>query len=1124
MLLDNSDNSKKVHEWITTYTAEGRIDAVTGYFTIGALAFLSDHLNERISRFRFLVGDLIQEQAESERPLDLLNENLTIDAALQLKHSAVRAVEFLRQNNVEIKTMQPNFCHAKAWIYRGQDLPQSYYVTGSSNLTEAELGLKQTNNVELNTLGQGTDADFTELKNWFEEIWQRPEARTKKKVDGRSVNFKQYLVEEIEKVFVQYTPRDLYYKTLFEMFGRPLMEFQNDAEVNRNLGRLEDSVIYQSLYEFQRKGVLSLIKMLQNYGGAILADAVGLGKTWSALAVIKYYQSQGYDVIVLCPKRLDHNWRRFLKRRNSRFERDEFDYVLRYHTDLQDDRLENHEDGLTMDFFQRDRPKLLVIDESHGLRNNKSNRYKHLVENLLRPNDDIKTLLLSATPINNTLNDIRNQFKLLVKDDSHGFRDTLGINNIDALFREATRVFREWSEQESRTISSFLKQLPKAFFHLTDSLVVARTRHLVQGHTDDLVFPHKEAPENIFLEGSIIGKYGSFTDFLDAFPKYFAGYMPAYYLQQPEHISVLEDERQRDFFLAKMMYMLLVKRLESSWASFYTTVEKVHNHHQDALNKVKRYLKNGTSEDVNTTLTDLYDDENEWMPEDMALGKRRIPVADIEAAGNLNRYKKHLETDLRNLRALQESLAFFEKQVTQEDGREAAQKSRDEKLTRLMELIRRKRRSGSNRGNPKVLVFTAYTDTANYLFDQLYKRGFRRLAVVTGTDSRAWDDEHAHKNFEPILERFVPCTKLFTEKLWPTFTPPETAETIVEQYHEWCEWVRDHDPRTADKLNHPIDILIGTDCLSEGQNLQDCDFVVNYDIHWNPVRAIQRMGRIDRLGSINDTVFAANFWPTREVDEYLKLQRRIEDKMTQMRLVGAEVRPDFTERIQEMLDDEHIQQTQEESLMRQMQTSWEDIEQAGQNLGFDHLSLENFRQDLLAELGLDEAAYMEMPRGIYTGFNGDPAACPADGIVALLGYPAQRPGEGYRPYDNYDLIYIDREGRDVLQNPKDVLDMLQAHKECDRSVPKDLDRGDPDELRAWAAALRNWLQGQAQAEVTDDNGDTTKVAGSATMEMIKQMQRGDDTTQHTDSHDRSFDERYKEHNVDLILWFAVTRK
>ncbi|GAG90091.1 unnamed protein product, partial [marine sediment metagenome] len=273
----------------------------------------------------------------------------------------------------------------------------------------------------------------------FENLWKKPQAHKDKTIifnDGskEKIDFKQYLINEIEQIFVQYTPGEIYYKVLFELFGNQILDEQNDPEFNRQIGRLENSVIYNVLYEFQKKGALSLIKMLQKYNGAILADAVGLGKTWTALAVIKFFQLQGRETLLLCPKKLEANWNRYKKHQESRFEKDQLDYFIRFHTDMIDERLERYNDRADK-YFTNDKPKLIVIDESHNLRNDKSKRYELLMTDILQKNEDIKVLLLSATPINNSLNDIRNQFKLMVQGDVRGYDEKLGVKNIDYSFR-----------------------------------------------------------------------------------------------------------------------------------------------------------------------------------------------------------------------------------------------------------------------------------------------------------------------------------------------------------------------------------------------------------------------------------------------------------------------------------------------------------------------------------------------------------------------------------------------------------------------------------------------------------------------------------------------------------------
>ena len=497
MILDNENKELKVHEWISKYTEEGKFDLVTGYFTIGALAYMSKQINAKITDYRLILGDIVNVDTEENRPLDLLNENITIEAALKLNSVSQEAVKFLKQDHVKTKTLEPNFCHAKVYLFspRKDDDRDKYFISGSSNLTEAGIGLKQTNNVELNIAETGNNNQYKELARWFEDLWKKPQAHTNKTIiykngDKTRIDFKEYLIGEIEKIFIKYTPREIYYKILFELFGNQILETENDPEFNRQVGRLENSVIYNALYDFQKKGVLSLIKMLQKYNGAILADAVGLGKTWSALAVMKYFQLQGREIILLCPKKLEHNWNRYKKHQESKFEKDQFDFFIRFHTDMSCDRMEKYNDRADK-LFTNDKPKLIVIDESHNLRNDKSNRYKFLLENIIKHNEDLKILLLSATPINNSLNDIRNQFKLMVKGDNKGYDESLGVRNLEASFRSAQQAFNDWRQEENPKISSFIKSLPANFFTLTDSLTVARTRQMINGHQKELVFPAK---------------------------------------------------------------------------------------------------------------------------------------------------------------------------------------------------------------------------------------------------------------------------------------------------------------------------------------------------------------------------------------------------------------------------------------------------------------------------------------------------------------------------------------------------------------------------------------------------------------------------------------------------------
>ncbi len=708
MIIDNENENLKVHEWITKYTQNGSLSIVTGYFTIGALAFLSKATNNKIDQYRFILGDIVNFDTDKVRALDLLNENISIEASLALSQVAREAVAFLELENVNAKTLEPNFCHAKVYLHPSAiDGKDNYYISGSSNLTEAGIGLKVTNNVELNIAETGKGLQYKELFEWFNTLWLRPQAHSYKTIvdeNGKQteVPFKQYLIDQIKKVFKEYTPKELYYKVLFELFGDDVIYDINNPEFTKQIGRLENTKIHAALYEFQQKGVISLIKMLQKYNGAILADAVGLGKTWSALAVMKFFQMEGYEVVLLCPKKLEQNWRKFLEHDNK-FEKDDFKFKLRFHTDLVEGRWDTYNGGNKYDLSSmlNDRPKLLVIDESHNLRNSKSNRYKYLVEEILqKTKGKVKVLMLSATPINNSLIDIRNQFKLMVRGSHDGFGETLDIKNIDYAFNKAQAAFNTWIGKPEQKLGDFIKLLPPQFFELTDSLTVARTRKMIEGHQANLIFPHKTKPENIFVTPKQLGNFESFEELFKHFPPYLSGYLPSVYTesvaQREERLnkknkgeksdkSVLEDEQQRDMFLVKMMNILMVKRLESSWYSFQSTATKILAHHQNALDKIIAYektkkgvIQDGVSDD------EMGDDDISEMLEAFSLGKKRpINISDIDKAGNITAYKTDLKADIEALQLICTNLTQFEKHIVLE----TKLKSEDDKLAILMNRI-----------------------------------------------------------------------------------------------------------------------------------------------------------------------------------------------------------------------------------------------------------------------------------------------------------------------------------------------------------------------------------------------------------------------------------------------------
>ena len=1137
MLLDNKNTEKKVHQWLEEYTERGEIDVVTGYFTVGALARLSRHLNEKITAFRMVLGDIVDTDLIEDRPLDLLGENVSIEGALHLSSAAKEAVAFLRQEKVAAKTLEPNFCHAKLYLFNHQhEERHHYFVSGSSNLTEAGIGLKATHNVELNLAETGDNLQYRELLTWFENLWKSKEAHKDKTIIGADgtktkIPFKAYLIQAIEKFFKEYSPKEIYYKVLFELFGEQVLADEDNPEFNFQVGRLQNTVIYQSLYDFQKKGVLSLISKLQRYGGAILADAVGLGKTWSALAVMKFFQLQGREVILICPKKLQLNWHRYRQHQEGKFEKDQLDFFIRFHTDMQVERMERYPDRADK-LFVNDKPKLFVIDESHNLRNAKSQRYNFLVNEILQKNEDVKVLLLSATPINNTFLDIRNQFKLIKQGWSDGFQASHSIKNIDHLFRKAQEAFREWSESGSQQIKDFRKHLPGNFFKLTDSLVVARTRAMVEKHEPSLSFPQKGRPKNLFVTSRHLGDYQSFEDLFDNFPPCLSAYQPAFYIEQEEQVPTIHDEKQRDRFLVQMMYILLVKRLESSWLSFHSTIKKILDYHQQTLDQISGYMERKEQQhvDLEATLEGVPFDEEER--EELAeglnsftLGKKRpISISTIDKAGKLIAFKADLEKDIRALKDLNLNLEKFEGDIRAETAGENkgpdTYLSKDEKLQSLMQEIRDKQRSGKNRNNQKVLIFTVYKDTAFYLFEELRKRGFKRLAVVSGDVSKTDTAEHSTKLFEPILERFAPFTKLFTEKEWD-FIPSQPDLSPATQYREWVEWVKVHDVNTHQKLEAPLDLLIATDVLSEGQNLQDCDMVINYDIHWNPVRVIQRMGRIDRLGSPNEEVFGINYWPSDNINSYLKLKKRVEEKMALMKLAGSEVQLEFTDSFKEMAEDQLFEAKRNERMLEQMEAaSWEDIEEHESGLGFDNLTFEEFRQDLLGELKERGRVYKNMPNGVYSGFIADKAVCRKKGIIALLRAPARPTQTLKHKYQRYHLLYLDGKGRQIIADDKEVLEALSRHQDQERFVPAGVDRGEAAALSPLVTSIKLWLKAQVIQEERQEDGTVKELAGTETKGILRGIKAGEgEAIRRIKENVRVGDDQAQ--GFDLIAWFLV---
>lgn len=1120
------DNKKKYHSNIPTTLSEfleknlgdGVFDAVTGYFTVDFLARMYERMNSP-EQFRMIMGNLVNDENKlPDYTINLLQGGLGVKTVLRNSADAQKAIKFLEQDKVQLKTVDKNFCHAKMYQYKGQDPRHSFYSVGSSNMTEAGMGVRDSGNIELNELQQSEDNDFVKAKEWFETHWEKI-AKGKIKQEEKLVDFKEHVIELISQLYKKYTPEELYHKILFELFKQDIIDFEEDPESQQNLDHLKKTKLWETLYPFQKKGVLSLIKMLQRYNGSILADAVGLGKTWQALAVMKYFEMKGYQVLLLCPKKLSENWEKYRDVNDSLFKQDRLRYLVRYHTDLQYNETEefreehpNMEHTTRFDndrykdnplsYFQHNPKMLVVIDESHNLRNDKSTRYQFLVNQILKKNEDVKVLQVSATPINNELKDIRNQFKLMTKGTNDGFKGTsLAIGNLESEFRTAEKAHNKWKQKENGTLSDLVQKLPDSFTRLTDKLIVARTRKLILKYIDgQLEFPEKNDPINIFKSPQGFGELDDFDKVLEVLGSLkLSAYRPADYIPQEEDVEVTKDERKRQKFLVKMMFILLVKRLESSWMSFKKTLGKILDHHTNALNKIDAFVESGEDVEAGSFVDDIADQDEDDELEEYTLGKKNpVKLSEIE---DLEKFRSDIQKDIKRLEQLKDNVDTFEEDY--EGG-----KVRDEKLDALRKIIRDKQKQP----NKKLVIFTTYTDTATYLYEQL-KDEFSGIGLVTGSLSKS-DNGYSSKNFEPLLDYFAPYTKLYKERHWEDFYSTQEIEGEPD-YKTWKKLMKAHRPRIQEKLENQIDILIATDCLSEGQNLQDSDFVVNYDIHWNPVRLVQRFGRIDRIGSPNDTITGVNFWPADNYESLLDLKGRVEKRMALMILGGSEI-VETSPEVEQTVKDNPLIDQQTEKMLKQLETSWEDVEDEENTFGLDDLSLEQFRQELLSELLQNRDRYEQMPNGIFSGFKiqKDLFDDPKEGMIGLLGYPKRNPNEPDKPYAEHHLFYAAPGEPMVLINRQDILSFIRQHKKRDRVVPAGIEQGEEDSLKCYARLVGNFLK----AHTNKDNEDSLN-------EILKGnlFDKPKEDRKREQREEEFAEEHFNTDNFDLICWLALSK-
>ena len=804
------------------------------------------------------------------------------------------------------------------------------------------------------------------------------------------------VMESIATAYNENSPELIYFITLYNVFSEFLEDISEDVLPNEATG-FKNSKIWEMLYDFQRDAALAIINKLEKFNGCILADSVGLGKTFTALAVMKYYESRNKNILVLCPKKLQANWNTFKDNYlNNPIASDRLRYDVLFHTDLSRDT--GFSNGLDLERLNWGNYDLLVIDESHNFRNGgdltgddkKENRYLRLLNRVIRTGVKTKVLMLSATPVNNRFNDLRNQLALAYEGDPSNIDDKLNTTkSINEIFRQAQAAFNAWSAQDAsqRTTENLLRTLDFDFFELLDSVTIARSRKHIEkyystaqiGTFPKRLKPISKRPALTDLEGAI--NYNEIYEELNKLNLKI--YTPSAYIfpsraiKYPELFKEGENLTQqgREIGIQRLMSVNLLKRLESSVHSFNLTLHRIKNLIENTIAKINEFEVSGVSK------LDVYEasEEDDWDDDDQnttyfSVGKKvQIDLGDMD-------YKSWRNDLLQDAEVL-ELLTLMVADITPEH---------DTKLQTLFKLLEEKIENPINDDNKKVLIFSAFADTAEYLYEHVSKYVKNKYGLNTAIVTGAIEGRSTIRGLKGTLNNILTC-----------FSPVSKGRDLLMP------------DRTKE-----IDILIATDCISEGQNLQDCDYVVNYDIHWNPVRIIQRFGRIDRIGSKNDCIQLVNLWPDIDLDDYINLKARVEARMKIA--VMSSTGDDDPINLEEKEDLEYRKKQ-----LERLQEEVVDLEEMSGGISIMDLGLNEFRLDLL-DYAKAHPDLKKKPNGLH-------AVIPADkdlpeGVIFVL----KNRNSGVN-IDNLNrihpfyMVYIGMDGNVICDylNPKKLLDTMR---------------------------------------------------------------------------------------------------
>lgn len=1002
-------------------TDASNLSIVSAYFTIYAFHHLKDELIS-IDNLRFLFGEptflkSLDPDKVNTRDFKIEDDQLVIptESRLTQKTVARECAEWL-SSKAEIRSMvKPNFLHGKMYhILQPSGVEKA--IAGSSNFTVNGLGLGGNRNIELNMIID-SDRDRTELKEWFDNLWNDQ--------TGIIEDVKDQVLCYLEQLYVENSPEFIYFKTLFHIFEHYLDEQQQGGLLNERTGFF-DSEIWSQLYEFQKDGVKGAINKILKHNGCIIADSVGLGKTYEALAVIKYFELLNAKVLVLSPKKLSGNWTIYQASQNNAlnpFAKDRLSYTVLFHTDLTRVSGRSDANGIDLGNFNWGAYDLIVIDESHNFRGNplekiredgttQMNRAQWLMEKIIRSGVKTKVLMLSATPVNNSLRDLRNQISFITEGKPDALFECCKIKDIAFTLKNAQTHFTNWADTKKnpdRNMKQLLERLDSGFFKLLDELTIARSRkHIKTFYKIEAIgkFPERQKPQSVYPDIDLKNRFPSYDRLNKQILDYkLSIFNPSAYVrpdQQQKYeamagTQVLNfSQASRESFLIGMMKVNFLKRLESSIKSFEISMDRTIQKIEQLEEKIQNFKAlPSVSHEENLLPFEPGDDEleeNGDEQEQWLVGKKlKFDLADLK----LDEWLADLQKDKEALVDLYNNA----KSVTPD---------RDAKLHEIKKLIAAK----SIKSNKKVLVFTAFADTAQYLYENIntwYRQEFNlHCALVCGSTTKT---SYGKNDYSAILLNFSPIAK--------------NRSKFVDYSQE-----------------REIDLLIATDCISEGQNLQDCDYLINYDIHWNPVRIIQRFGRIDRLGSKNETIQLVNFWPTKDLDNYINLRERVEARMALVD-VTATGEDNFLnpEQIEDLITDDLKYRNQQ---LKKLQNEVLDLEEMDESVSLTDFTLDDFRIELLNYLENNRTKLMQAPLGLYAvvpapageyyeasankQFSQSEQDIIKPGTVFCLRQKGESDGnEQVNPLNPYFLVYIRKDGtvRYNYVNAKQILEVFR---------------------------------------------------------------------------------------------------